>query len=206
MTIIRFCLYTILSLFSVQLVCAAEQDSGASTNLVKVQDFVLSNQYKERVPQSFPRKMISIFALADRKGSDQLEGWITPFYKRYEDRVDICGVANMKGLPKMLRPMLRGIFKKSIEYPVMMDWTGSVCEALNYQAGVADIFVVDPNGAVIHRISGEATEEKMQVCYAVIDRLIKENDDEDAAETDVPPQRQCQQVLEATSYAPMQES
>ena len=185
---------------------ATEPTDSSAAPVLQVRDFTLKDQYKTEHQQKFPRESVGIFALADRKGSDQLEDWITPLYERYEEHVDIFGVANMKGLPKVLRPMLRGVFKKSIEYPVMMDWTGSVCEALNYQSGVTDIFVVDRNGAVIHRISGEATEEKMQVCYAVIDRLIKKNDDGTAAEADAPQQHRYQQALEATSYAPAQES
>jgi hypothetical protein len=201
---LKFILPVYLLLISVSK--ATEPTDSSAINILQVQAFTLKDQHKAEHQQKFPRESVSIFALADRKGSDQLEDWITPLYKRYEENVDIFGVANMKGLPKVLRPMLRGIFKKSIEYPVMMDWTGSVCESLNYQSGVTDIFVVDSNGTVIHRISGEATEEKMQVCYTVIDRLIKENDDGAAAEADAPQQRQYQQSLEATSYAPTQES
>ena len=201
---LKFTLPVYLLLISVSL--AKEPADSAAAPVLQVQDFTLKDQYKTEHQQTFPRETVGIFALADRQGSDQLEDWITPLFKRYEEHVDIFGVANMKGLPKMLRPMLRGIFKKSIEYPVMMDWTGSVCESLNYQSGVTDIFVVDRNGAVVHRISGEATEEKMQVCYAVIDRLIKENDDGAAAEADAPRQHPSQQALEATSYAPAQES
>jgi hypothetical protein len=199
-------LLTILALISMQTAFGGEQDIGASTNLLTVKDFELSDQYNKKLPQSFPKEKISIFALADRKGSDQLEDWVTPFYKRYEARLDICGVANMKGLPKMLRPMLRSIFRKSIEYPVMMDWTGAVCESLNYQPGVADIFVVDRRGQVVHRISGEANEEKLQACYAVIDRLIGEKDAEAAGEENAQRQGKGRQMLESTSDAPMQES
>ncbi|WP_136077326.1 TlpA family protein disulfide reductase [Pontiella desulfatans] len=195
-----------LTLFSLQAVSGEEQAERVSTHSFKVNDFVLSNQYKKNMPQSFPKEIISIFALADRKGSDQLEDWITPFYKRYGERVDICGVANMKGLPKMLRPMLRGIFKKSIEYPVMMDWTGATCEAFKYTAGVADIFIVDRNGLVVHRIRGEANEQKLKDCYAVIDRLIKEKDAEAAAEENAQSQGKDPQAPESTSDAPMQES
>lgn len=202
----RIYFFLALTLISFQTVSGQEQGEPASTNAIIVQDFVLSNQYKKEMPQSFPKETVSIFALADRKGSDQLENWITPFYKRYEDRVDICGLANMKGLPKLLRPMLRGIFKKSIDYPVMMDWKGTVCESLHYKSGVADIFVVDCNGVVVHRISGEATEEKLQTCYAVIDRLMKESEAEAAEEENAQSQGKDPQASESTSDAPTQES
>ena len=201
---LKFILPVCLLLISVSV--ATEPADSSAAPVIQVRDFTLKDQYKTEHQQTFPRESVGIFALADRQGSDQLEDWITPLFKRYEEHVDIFGVANMKGLPKVLRPMLRGVFKKSIDYPVMMDWTGSVCEALNYQSGVTDIFVVDRNGAVIHRISGEATEEKMQICYAVIDRLIKEKDSEAAAEENAQSPEQGPQALESTSDAPAQES
>ena len=184
---------------------SASTDSSAAI-ILQVRDFTLKDQHKAEHKQTFPRENISIIALADRKGSDQLEDWITPFYKRYAENVDICGVANLKGVPKLLRPMIRGLFRKGVEYPVMMDWTGAVCESLNYTAGVADIFVVDTAGAVVHRISGAATDERLKACYAVIDRLIQEKEEGAAEKADVPPQEQAPQVLESTSGAPAQEA
>lgn len=201
-------LYFLLALVlaSLQAAVGEEQGNLVPPNYGKVPDFVLSDQYKKKMPQSFPKEKISILALADRKGSDQLENWITPFYKRYEDRVDICGIANMKGLPKVLRPMLRGIFKKSIEYPVMMDWTGAICEALNYRPGMADIFVVDRNGLIVHRISGESNEDKLQASYSVIDLLLKEKDGGAAVEENAQPQGKDPQASEPTSDAATLES
>jgi hypothetical protein len=205
--ICRICQLIVLALLSVQVVSGEEQESGVSTNYFEIRDFVLSDQFKKQQPQLFPKEKVSIFVLADRKGSDQLEDWVTPFYKRYEARVDICGVANMKGLPKVLRPMLRGIFKMEINHPVMMDWTGNVCEALAYRQGVADIVVADREGRVVHRVSGEATQEKLQACYAAIDRLTAEaGASVAAAEEHGRPPAQGPQASESTRGAPEQES
>ena len=204
--IYRIYTLTAVLLASLSLAVAEERASGVSTNLTRVEDFVLDDQFKNPSTQAFPKERVSIYALADRKGSDQLEDWITPFYTRYEDRVDICGVANMKGLPKMLRPMLRRIFKKQIDYPVMMDWTGDVCAAFDYEAGVADIFVVDRAGRVVHRISGEATAEKLNACFAAIDRLNEQHDSERASEERDPPPGQAPPASEATSGEPPRES
>lgn len=185
---------------------ATESAGPSATPVLQVQDFTLKDQYKTEHRQTFPRESVGIFALADRKGSDQLEDWVTPLYNRYEEDVGIFGVANMKGLPKMLRPMLRGLFRKGVDYPVMMDWTGSVCESLNYTSGVADIFVVDTKGIVVHRISGEASDDRLKACYAAIDQLIQEKDVESAEKAGVPPQDKDLQALGSTSGAPTQES
>ena len=86
---LKLCFFTLLFLSVHHLACASGQgELQASTNLIQVQDFSLFDQYKKKHDQFFPKERVSIFALADRKGSDQLEDWITPFYKKYEERVD----------------------------------------------------------------------------------------------------------------------
>lgn len=184
--------------------CLAED---VSTNRIQVQEFELKDQFKKVHKQAFPKKRVSIFALADRKGSDQLEKWITPFYKRYEDRVDVCGVANLKGLPKVLRPMMRGLFKKGVNYPVMMDWKGEISEDFDYQAGVADIFIISTEGFVVHRVTGEATPEKLNACYLIVDDLIKTRESSGNTEKSGATQKEeGPPAKESTTDAPAKES
>jgi hypothetical protein len=175
----------------------------------RIEDFELKDQFDNKHKQVFPKDVVSIFALADRKGSDQLEDWITPFYARYESRVDICGVANLKGAPKWVRPMIRSLFRNGIDYPVMMDWSGETCEALGYRERVADIFIVSTNGVVTHRVSGEASEEKLNACFLVLDTLIRAKETGERNPAEKADARQTVQSLparESTSGAPPQES
>ena len=85
----------------------------------------------------------------------------------------------------------------------MMDWTGEVCASFTYQPGVADIFVVDREGKVVHRISDAATEEKLQACYAVIDALLKPDNE---ASADEPQKESARPTSESTSDEPQPES
>lgn len=202
-TLLKYMLLSFLLFCSAAL--ASEQTPPTEADVPQVQDFTLVDQYKAEHKQEFPRERISIFALADRKGSDQLEDWITPFYERYEEHVDICGVANLKGVPKLLQPMIRRLFRKGIEYPVMMDWTGTVCESFGYQPGVADIFVVSRDGTLLHRINGETSKEKLETCYALIDGLMKAGKSDDSVSSDLLP-GQSRLLPEATSDEQAQES
>lgn len=203
--IIRIGLLLLLSVVFFVPCFADENDAVGSTNLVEA--FTLKDQHKDVHKQVFPKQKISVYALADRKGSDQLEDWITPFYKAYEDRIDICGVANLKGVPKMLQPMIRSLFRKGVDYPVMMDWTGEVCEAFGYRAGEADIFIVSSDGQVLHRVSGKATEDKLLACYAIIDALVEpEGKKDDDSPKDAGRKESDPQAPEATSDEPPPES
>lgn len=195
--------YKYMLCFSLLLVCASLGDQPAQhsvTNQMQVKDFKLDDQFKKTHDQSFPKSRVSIFAMADRKGSDQLEDWITPFYKRYTDQVDICGIANLKGVPGLLKPMIRKVFKSGVDYPVMMDWSGEICEAFSYKPKVADIFIITKGGMVTFRTSGAASEEKLNACYVIVDALL-------AAESkDAPQPDSAPQTSESTSDEPTQES
>jgi hypothetical protein len=187
---------------------AAESVQHSSPNHLLVQGFVLNDQFGEQRGQVFPKERVSIFALADRKGSDQLEDWITPFYKRYERRVDICGMANLKGVPRLMRPLVRSLFRKKIDYPVMLDWSGETCEAFGYKEKAADIFIITTGGTVAHRVSGAAADEKLNACFLVVDALLKpkESEENGVAGADGRRTGQPRSAREPTTGAPVQES
>jgi hypothetical protein len=196
-------------LFCVTVLCCLSVSGAgdAEGEAMRVGAFSLDDQHKERHDHTFPKERVSIFALADRKGSGHLEGWIEPFYKRYGEEVEICGVANLKGVPRLMQPVLRGVFRKGVDYPVMMDWRGKVCTAFGYRPGEADIFIVDFSGTVSHRACGEADPEKLERCFAVIDGLVKEAEaSASAGEGDGPAKAKAPLPPATTSGEPGQES
>ena len=158
----------------------------AETHGLLIKAFSLSDQYGDVHRQTFPKSKVSIFALADRKGSKKLEDWITPFYNRFEDQVDICGVANLCGVPYFMKPVIRKLFRKGVNYPVMLDWSGEICESFGYKAGMPDIFIITRAGQLSFRISGTASTEKLNDCFAVLDQLL--TDEKGAGETCAAPE------------------
>lgn len=173
--------------------------SAVSAADIRISDFVLSDQFGRSHEQCFPREEISIFVLADRKGSAELKGWITPFQERYDDRVNICGVAFLKGVPGLIKPAIRRLFRKERDYPVLLDWSGGTCDAFGYVSGRADIFVVAGDGTVMHRTSGEANEEKLEACFKIIDERINpaSGPPESVSGTDEPKQAEGLPVQES---------
>jgi hypothetical protein len=170
---IRACLLTFITLLS----CFASESDTEVAEVGRVHSFTLCDQFKIEHKQVFPGSRIIVLTLADRKGSEQLEDWVTPFYKRYEEQVDIFGVANLKGVPGFMKPLLRKLFRKGLDYPVMMDWTGEICEALQYKAGKANIFILCPKGVIRHRINGKVTGRDLQNCFSEVDGLLKKQDE-----------------------------
>lgn len=134
--------------------------------------FELQDQYGARHRVAFPRQRISVLVFADREGSEQLESWVRPLYERYRGAIDIHGVAKLAGVPPPLRPVLRAIFRRAVEYPVMMDWTGRVSEEYAYEACRVNLVVVSPAGRVEYRFNGAATPAELDQCFARIDGLL----------------------------------
>ena len=134
--------------------------------------FELHDQYGRLHRVAFPKARVSVLAFADRAGSEQLEGWVRPLYERYRDAIDIHGVARLAGVPPALRGMLRAIFRRSVNYPVMMDWTGAVSTDYGYEARVANVVVLAPDGRVEYRFNGKVSREELTQCFERIDGLL----------------------------------
>src|ERR1700683_1192160 len=87
--------------------------SGAPTNSVPVlASFELRDQYDNPHNISFPATNVTLMTVADRKGSEQIDGWIAPVKERYGERIAIEGIADVSTVPRLLRSMVRKQFKK----------------------------------------------------------------------------------------------
>jgi hypothetical protein len=190
--------------------CFASEGDKETAEVRRVHSFTLSDQFKKKHTQAFPGRRVIVLALADHKGSEQLEDWISPFYKRYGEQIDIYGVANLKGVPGFMKPLLRKLFRKGLDYPVMMDWSGEVCKALSYDAGRANILILCPKGGIRYRINGEVTEKDLQDCFSKVDGLLKADgaskpDYDSGQKTDEAVPTEAPQPTEATSGKPSTE-
>lgn len=147
---------------------SAEPEATSST---RAAGFKLFDQYGKQYQIAFPREKVSVLVFADKRGSAQVEGWVRPLYERYKDRVLILGVAQLAGAPDALQPMLRSIFRRSVKYSVMMDWTGAVSRSYQYPGKDAMVVVIDRRGTILHRQTGKAEESALKASIRVIDSL-----------------------------------
>lgn len=76
--------------------------------------FELRDQYDIAHKISFPTTHITVMTVADKKGSEQIDGWIAPLKERFGGRIAIEGVADMSKVPGFLRSMVREKFKKRL--------------------------------------------------------------------------------------------
>jgi hypothetical protein len=128
----------------------------------------LKDQYDKSHVVSFPREQCSVLTIADRPGSAQLEAWVKPIREKCGERVEILGLADVTGVPRMIRPMVVNYFKDKIEYPVMLDWDGTTVARFGYVRKAALVLVIGPDGEIRHRVTGAADATKLAAVFLTL--------------------------------------
>jgi len=148
----------------------AQQPVRGSTNAPSCVE--LRDQFD--VPQrfSFPASKVVVLTIADRKGAEEVDGWIAALKPHYAGRVDFRGLANVAGVPGFLQGRVRRKFQETRRYPVMMDWSGTVCEQFGYQRGMANLLIIDRAGAIRARLYGSTSDPAVGVARTVLDAAL----------------------------------
>ncbi len=132
----------------------------------------LHDQYDAPQKLSFPTTNITVLAIADRKGSDQVDGWIAALKLRYSGRIDLRGLADVGGVPGFLQGKIRRRFQETRRYPVMMDWSGKACAQLGYHPGLANILILGRDGSILGRLTGGAVETNRAAAFDALDKAL----------------------------------
>ena len=103
----------------------------------------LRDQYDAPQRLAFPATNVVVPTIADKKGSEQIDGWVAALKSRYAKRIELRGLADVGGVPGLFRGKVRKNFQESRTYPVMMDWSGKICAQLGFQPGLANVLVID---------------------------------------------------------------
>lgn len=119
----------------------------------------LEDQFGRPQKLAFPNAKVTLLAIADKKGSTEVNAWIAALKPRYGERIDIRGLADMGGVPGFLQGHISRKFQATRKYPVMMDWSGKVCDRFGYRQDVANILVIDADGTIRERVCGGATDD-----------------------------------------------
>ena len=126
----------------------------------QLSDFVLSDQNSVIRRYGFPKQKVTVMTVADRTGSEQLEPWITNLYEHYGSQ---------------LHSVVRALFRKRLAHSVMLDWDGAVVKRLDYERGVANIYVIDRCGTIRKRITGPLNATVQRDLFRTIDGAIADN-------------------------------
>jgi hypothetical protein len=145
--------------------------SAATAPPTQAVEFTSTDQDGKARLVKYPREKVSVFVLADQKASSEISGWISPLYARFQERVDITGIAALPGIPSAFHSLFRREFKKRLTYPVMLDWSGDVSRAHGYQKEQVQLLVVSRSGRIALSKTGPATPAALAEVYSAIERL-----------------------------------
>ena len=149
--------------------------------VAKLGNFELTDQEANKRTYRFPKTKVTVMTVADQKGADQLAPWIQRVYDRFQNQIDIDGVADVSMIPKLFQPILREAFKKQLGYSVTLDWNGSVVKQFAYEKNVANIYVIDRGGRIVKRLTGAVSNEALRALFRAIDAAIADAQQNDPA-------------------------
>ncbi|MBM3823460.1 MAG: hypothetical protein FJ404_11340 [Verrucomicrobia bacterium] len=132
----------------------------------------LRDQYDAPQRLDFPSTNIVVLTIADKKGSEQIDGWVAALKARYAGRIELRGLADVGGVPGLLRGKVRRKFQETRTYPVMMDWSGAHCAAFRYEKNVANVLVIGRDGQIKMRVAGLADEAAIKKLSVAIDAAL----------------------------------
>jgi hypothetical protein len=132
----------------------------------------LRDQFNTPQSLTFPTTQLTLLTIANKKGSEQIAGWVAPVMKRFGGRIDVCGVADVSSVPGPLRGMVREAFQRSQTYPVMMDWSGDVVKQFGYAPGEVEIFLLDRGGRILQRHRGKINHRAAEELFGGIERAL----------------------------------
>jgi hypothetical protein len=147
---------------------AGETGCGLPTNAPAT--ISLRDQFDAPQTFCFPTTNIFFFTIADKKGSEQIAGWVAPVKERFNERVVIGGIADVSAVPRPLRGLVRKRFRQAQSHPVMLDWTGATVKAFGCVSDQVNVFVVDGEGRILKRAVGPASEAKLRDLFSVLDQ------------------------------------
>lgn len=121
-------------------------------------DFELEDQFRNKKNHHFPKDRWSVIFVAGRKGAEQIEPWAKAIYDIYGESVEQIGIADVSSVPGPLQGLIRSLFRKTITYPILMDWEGKVVHKIGYQKDKVRLLVVSPEGKIKEVYDGPLSE------------------------------------------------
>lgn len=144
---------TALTLFALLIVF-----NSPATDAAKFPGLEALDQRSQSRKIVFPSSRPALLFLADRRSADAIDQWPEKALRRLGTDVDILGVANLKGVPRVLGPLV--IRKLGIHAnPVLLDWQGIAASFAGAAEGKVTILVLDSKGVIRDRLESPWTED-----------------------------------------------
>jgi len=126
-------------------------------------DFRLTDQFGQAHAADEYRGAVVVVVGSDRGGSAYVPRWIDAVRHALAgepgwERIRILGVADVRGVPSLFRPMVGLLLQRTAEVGVLLDWEGVFARAYDFVPGECNVIVVDREGRLALQLSGREVE------------------------------------------------
>lgn len=133
---------------------AADPPAARPAAVQRLASFHLPDQFGTNHAYTFPRTRPLLLLVGDRRGSEEIDPWIEPLKKRWKQKADIVGLADVQGAPRFLRGRITEGIRKSRSKSLLLDFDGKVTDTLPLKKKTANIFLIAPDGALLAHVAG----------------------------------------------------
>jgi hypothetical protein len=140
--------------------------------------FKLDDQFGRSHTEAECAGRVTVVLGSDRSGSRYTAQWLAGVRDAMHDapgadRVRTFGVANVRGVPTFLRPVVARALPKAKDAEVLLDWDGRFATAYDFGEGCCTVLVADPYGNVVLRTQGkEARPEQVAEVASTLRALL----------------------------------
>ena len=160
-----------LTVLSITVRAEATVPAVITTNLICA-SFELPDQFGTNHAIDFPQPRPLVLIVADRKGSEQIDGWVAGLKPQCEGRLNLIGVANVGGAPDWVHGLIRKKFRNQYPYAILLDWSGKLPASLHCQQDVANVFLLDSAGRVLATERGKCDAASLQNLTHLVDLAL----------------------------------
>jgi len=131
----------------------------------QVLDFELEDQFGNVHRSSDVSGKIVVLIGADRVGSQFTQAWNQAIHDslgdhpRYTHIADLAH-ANLRGVPFLLKGLIRSKFPQDPDGWVLMDWKGILPKTYEFAPKSANVLVFAPDGTLVHHAAGQAPDDE----------------------------------------------
>jgi hypothetical protein len=127
-------------------------------------DFWIADQRGREHAAADYRGAVVMLVASDWAGSRYVAAWLKAMWDALAgvpglDRLHALGVAEARGLPRLLRPALVAVLPNHERMTVLLDWEGVFATAYAFAPGECNVLVVDGTGRVTYRMSARGVDQ-----------------------------------------------
>jgi len=126
-------------------------------------DFSLADQFGRVHARDDYRGEVVVMVGSDRSGNRYVPAWLEAVRDGVAgepgwERIRTLGVADVRGVPGFLRPVIAAAIPRTPTAGVLLDWDGLFARAYDFVPGECNVLVADRDGRVVFRTSGREVE------------------------------------------------